>query len=206
MKFTHYSKVKDKYCIAYGGHCSEYLVQLRLLRPLLEKEFPGVDIYLSGRDDFLHLLHGEKYVIPYSKVKDRKREFGYLRELVTGKGHPVLQFLQESGINDPVSVPTSPNHNKLCVLTTTAIPPTKPISEGQIAQLRSDAIYSGYQVLVDPEPSVLESAGWVIGVENPILFEAAGLGIRTTLVTTGIGEKLYKLMFPKGEIMKNGMR
>jgi len=206
MSYIHYSKVKDKYCLAYGGHCSEYLVQLRLLRPLLEKEFPGVDIYLSGRDDFSHLFRGEDRIIPYSQVKGRKHEFGYLRELVTGTTHPVLDFLRESKITEAIEVPPQPNQNKLCVIVTEAIHPTKVMSEDQIARCRSDALYDGYQVWVNPGPGALDSAGWVVGVESPVLFEAAGMGIRTTLVPTGIGTQLYKLMFPLGEIMKNTSR
>jgi hypothetical protein len=32
------------------------------------------------------------------------------------------------------------------------------------------------------------------------LFEAAGKGIRTTLFPKGLGTRLYKTMFPNGEV------
>ncbi len=206
MKYDHYAKICNRYCIAYGGHCPEYLVQLRLLMPSLEKEFPDVKIHLAARDDFLHLFKGHKRVIPYSQIRERKREFGYVRELVTGNRHPVWLLLKESDIKPSIEIPNITNGNRLCVITTKAAQPTKPMNERQISQYTAEATYSGYQVWVDPSKGALESAGWVIGVENEILFEAAGMGIKTSLVPNGIGTQLYQLMFPKGEVLKNTSR
>ena len=181
-------------------------MQLRLLMPSLEKEFPDVKIHLAARDDFLHLFKGHKRVIPYSQIRERKREFGYVRELVTGNRHPVWLLLKESDIKPSIEIPNITNGNRLCVITTKAAQPTKPMNERQISQYTAEATYSGYQVWVDPSKGALESAGWVIGVENEILFEAAGMGIKTSLVPNGIGTQLYQLMFPKGEVLKNTSR
>ena len=203
MKYDHYAKICNRYCIAYGGHCPEYLVQLRLLIPSLEKEFPDVQIHLAARDEFLYLFKSHKHVIPYSQVKNKKREFGYVRELVTGSRHPVWQLLKESDIKPSIEIPNIENSNRLCIITTKAVQPTKSMSDSQISQYTAEATYGGYQVWLNPNAGALESAGWVIGVENEMLFEAAGMGIKTSLVPNGIGTNLYKLMFPMGEVLKN---
>jgi hypothetical protein len=66
------------------------------------------------------------------------------------------------------------------------------------------AAYEGYDVQVNPERSLVDQAGWVIGVEAAPLFEAAARGIKTSLVPTGLGATIYQRMFPRGEILKNG--
>ena len=43
---------------------------------------------------------------------------------------------------------------------------------------------------------------WVIGVENEQLYEAAAEGKKVTLIPTGIGENLFKKMFPFAEIIQ----
>ena len=46
-----------------------------------------------------------------------------------------------------------------------------------------------------------ENYDWIISVENEYLYEAAAAGKKVTLISTGIGENLFKSMFPKGEII-----
>ena len=206
MKYSHYAQIRNRYCIAYGGHCAEYLVQLRLLQPILDKEFPGMDIYLAARKDFLHLLKGVDHVLPYAEAKQKRKEFGYVRELAVGKKHPILQLLEESNIVPGLDIPAPPNSNRLCVLSTQGTHPTRSMTESQIAECSANAAYAGYEVWVDPKIGAVSSAGWVVGVENEMLFEAAGQGIKTSLVPNGIGTKLYTLMFPQGEVLRNVTR
>ncbi len=39
ISFIEYAKISDNYCICYFGYADEYLVQLRMLQPILEREF-----------------------------------------------------------------------------------------------------------------------------------------------------------------------
>jgi hypothetical protein len=55
----------------------------------------------------------------------------------------------------------------------------------------------GWDIEYDGDAS---DASLVIGVESVGLFEAAGRGVPTELVPTGLGTRLYKLMFPNGRV------
>ncbi len=59
---------------------------------------------------------------------------------------------------------------------------------------------AGYETEINGN---LETAGWVIGVENRFIWEAAALGIKTTLIETGIGTNLYRKMFPQNEVISS---
>jgi len=69
-------------------------------------------------------------------------------------------------------------------------------------EIEAKARFEGFEVWINPKFEAIEQAGWVVSVEQAALYEAAARGIKTTLVPTGIGQKLYQTMFPKGEIWK----
>jgi hypothetical protein len=70
------------------------------------------------------------------------------------------------------------------------------LEKEQLRILKNMAINEGYEIELD---SNIKNASLVVGVESVQLFEAAAKGIRTILVPTGVGENLYKTMFPGAE-------
>jgi len=198
VPFPQYSKIKNRYCIAYYGPCAEYIVQLLYLRPAIEKEFPGIEIYISCRDDCIRFIDKKERIIFGSELNTRKKEVAYIRELRCDlKNHPVLQLIQESNLQlsylEPPKIKQSDVRH--CVICTNAILPTGLIHN--IDQISNFVFHQGYSVGLNSD---ISKATWVIGPENEQLFTAAIQGIRTTLIPTGLGTELYKKLFPDGEI------
>jgi hypothetical protein len=199
MTLPHYTKVKDRYCIAYFGNSKEYLVQLRLLRPLMEAKFPGTQIYLAAKADNMYLLEGLERTIDKETLRDKNRDFGYIRELNCDmSSHPIHNFLKENSISESVCDKTSKIPGP-CGIFPEAYLPTRPLSDNEILQLRSFVARQGYQPKIGGK---IEDLTWVIGPENEHVFGAASLGIRTTLIENGLGTDLFKQMFPKAETKK----
>jgi hypothetical protein len=64
---------------------------------------------------------------------------------------------------------------------------------------------NGYMTKISNELKDIRGAGWVIGPENGLLFLGGVYGLKTSLIPNGLGEKLYKTMFPQGEILTGGI-
>ena len=181
----------------YFGPSKEYLVQLRLLRPILEKKFVDLNIHFCCKDDDINLLGKEK-TLTMSQLSVKRNKFAHVYEFFTNNQvHPIEEMLKECEITEyETNTPDIEQSNK-CVIVSEGNYPTKNLNKAQINKLKNKATASGYEV-----GEGLEGAGWVIGVESTELFEAAGKGIKTTLVETGVGTNLYEKMFPKGETIK----
>lgn len=193
----YYAQVKDKYCIAYFGHCNECIVQLKLLRPQLETQFPGVHIYLACRDEALYLLAGQERILGQSRL--RKEEFGYVRELLNDmQSNPVEAFLEESGVRiSPIK--SEPPTSGPAIILTHAVLPNQPLTPAQVVAATNHVRKKGSSLAVGDK---WQSAAWVLGPENAELYEAAAAGRKVTLIPTGFGEKLFVKMFPRGEILR----
>lgn len=196
--YAQYSKVKDNYCICYFGHADEYLIQLKLLKDVMKTNFQGLNIYFGCRDEKVHLLC-DCSVLKITQIKARKADFAHIKELkADGQSHPVEDLLLGSGVTNMFITDKQESETTKCIIVTKGVFPTGNLGENQIKSLETMAKDQGYCVSIDEKN--VEGAGWVIGVESPQLFEAAGRGVRTTLVPTGVGTRLYKNMFPNGEV------
>ncbi len=197
IAFPHYVEIKDKYCIAYYGNSDEYLIQLKLLRPLMEKTFPGIRIWLSCKDDAIYLLADEPRIINRSNLLLKEKDFGYIREILyNASEHPIEALLNESSIPiEAISIPAKTQKTTVCIL----YPENNfgSLSENQIKYIQNFVHGHGYTMHIGGN---YEYAGWVIGVENALLFQAAAFGIQTSLISGAFGENLYKKMFPAGKI------
>lgn len=197
--YAEYAKIKDHYCICYFGYSDEYLVQIRLLKGVMEREFDGLNIYFGCKDDKTHLLEGCPKILKISEIKMNRRAFAHIRELrFNGEVHPVEELLVSSGIKNFAITTEARTPTTKCVIITSGNYPTKPLDQKQIQILEQTAKSEGFSPVIDGDCA---DAGWVIGVESIPLFEAAGRGIKTSLVPTGIGTRLYKLMFPSGDVL-----
>jgi hypothetical protein len=198
-----YVKIKDNYCIVYFGNCKEYIVQLRLLRPIMEKTFAGLQVYLACKDEYMYLLNNESKTLSASSLKTQKQKFAYIREIYTEiNKHPVEELMLESEIPfQPICNNTI--HPELikgsCLLLTTANPPTRSLNANQITHALDYIRKQGCQAHLNKR---IDDFDWVVGVENENLYEAASQGKKVTLIPTGFGENLFKKMFPASEILR----
>jgi len=165
---------------------------------MLENKFPGLHIHICCNDESIHILGNEKTLsVTMSKLRLVKTKFAHVYELLTGSEvHPIEELLNSCDIDKyAIEVPQTELTTK-CVVISKGNYPTRNLTKPQISKLKGMATMQGYEI-----GETLEGVGWVIGVESEELFEAAGKGIKTTLVKTGIGDKLYKKMFPQGEVI-----
>jgi hypothetical protein len=193
-----YAKIKDRYCLLYLGFSWEYVVQLSCFLPLIEESLPGLDLHICCRDEVFHHFNNPK-IFPHAEFAEKKEDFAHVRELKCNMdSHPVEDLLKESKVPcKPVVTPTV-DLTIRCVICPDATLPTKPLESRQIEEIKGIARLRHFV----PEVSEnLEGAGWVIGPENGVLFLAASKGIKTSLVPTGVGTKLYQKMFPNGEVL-----
>lgn len=191
MDFTHYAKTYNNLCLVYSGDAPEYAVQLDYILPIARQTFPGFNISLCVPELFLPLT---KHAIPV------KEDCAFVKEIhVNPLEHSVLKIME--GLTFPrLEVKTG----GICLICPDAAPPTKNVKISQKGLVVGSRLHPRSEVDVTPEFSdvvdLIKSAGWVIGAENEYVFLAASMGIRTTLVPSGIGTDLYRAMFPHGEI------
>lgn len=150
----------------------------------------------------MYLLQGEERILSGDDLKSRKSDFAYVRELSCNmETHPIEELMKESNLScGPIETPTI-DLTRRCVLLTNGILPTKTLSAAQIQTAIQYIQKNGYEPEINGQ---IESAGWVVGVENEHLFQAAADGKRTTLIPTGLGASLFKAMFPNGELLQLG--
>lgn len=189
---------------------------LRMLRPEMNKAYPHLRIFISCRDEIMYLLGDEPDVIGYSEIHDRKNEFAYIRELNTAVGPPhAVEVLLKDSLPEFTPPPQAPLAGRRCLVCPDGALPTRSHQDANKLKLYAES--RGYKATVvgsdiHPGPSpvdvrpgsdklkLLDEADWVVGVENEYLFEAVRRGMKTTLIPTGVGSNLYKLLSPFGEI------
>jgi hypothetical protein len=198
MPLPDYTKIKDNCCISYLGYASEYMVQLNCLLPYLEAALPGLNIYLCCRDDIYHWFDNPK-TFPLSEFEEKKNMFAHVKQLKSDmQSHPIINLLEESNIQyGSVAVSPTNNLSTKCVICPETTLPAHAMNDVQMDKAKRLANIEGYYTEINTD---VMDAGWVIGVENGPIFLAASKGIRTTLIPTGMGTKLYKTMFPNAEI------
>jgi len=192
--------VKDKYCIFYFGLFDEFILQLIYLRPAIEKEFPGLELYIACKDEFYSQVQHHKNIVSYKDYN--KTNFGCSKELLFDNvEHPILSLLEDSAITlkylDRVEVKTD---SKKCVILTSGVGAIKSLTAPEINKLQQMALLQGYDVEVNGD---VVGASWVIGVENLKFYMAAIAGTRITLIPTGFGANFFQKAFPHGEIMSD---
>jgi hypothetical protein len=181
LDFEQYAKIKNKYCLCYFGHNTEYLVQLKLVRPLIERKFPNLKISLCSRDEHQSLL--EKQDFPAREIKVRRSEFAFMREITHDGKHPVEAILEECQIPDWTI------H-------------TQRIETGNCAVLgdlgdKLPALARMYELKFGNFNWLAADA--VVGKESAEFYQAAAIK-PSILVAQNGGTRLYKKLFPNGEI------
>jgi hypothetical protein len=198
LPLVEYMKIKDNYCISYQGGAKDFLMQLKLLRPAMEAKFPGTQVYISCRDEFAYIFEDEPRIIPRSELQEKRKQFAYVRELgYKTDENPVEKLMTESGIEIP-QICTNSKQNCAAVLLPHGNFPNKNLTHKQIKDVTEYVRSQGCELSINKP---CESFNWVIGVENEFLYKSASCGKRVTLIPTGIGENLFRCMFPEAEIL-----
>ena len=201
--YPEYVKIKDKYCISYLGHNDEYIIQLINIRDAIQKELPGIQLYICCNDRLSDLKTSYSNILLSDELRKNKKNFAYIRSIrYEDNGlHPILNLLHESNItlqhfNKPTRIQ---NDYRKCIIICTGSPPTKSISDEILSSILARLKRDNRPVLViknqKDKPS-LNDTGLIIGVECELLFSAAFQGIETCLVPTGVGTELYQTLFP----------
>lgn len=194
-----YSKIKNNYCICYFGQCDEYLVMLEMLRPHIERTFPGMNFYIGCRDESLTVFDNPEYrTMPLSRLKVLKDTFAHIKELkYENVGHPVEKIIEDSGVRG-IAVPCGlPCQTQKATIITHGSYPTGPLGERQIEAATKFAKSRGFEPSINGD---WKNSGMLIGVESVGLLKAAATGIPVFLAPTGCGWQLVKKMFSNVEI------
>lgn len=199
-----YLNIKNNYCVCYYGLNKEYVVQLRALRPIIENQYKGVNIYISVEDNNLYLLRGEDKIIPKSEINIKKQEVSYVREIFSSlEFHSVEKLIEESEIKIDLNIKQK-NTKKIeqgAILTKGNFP-NRSLNFKQIEAAENFLYEKGIKkIKINPSYDDFEAIDMIIGVENETTYEYALKGIKTYLVPTGNGEKLFLKMFPKNELI-----
>jgi len=174
-------------------------VQLKNLKPILEREFPDLVIYIGCKDDKIELLKECNHVLKISELKIRKNDFAHISELrYNGSTHPIEDFIISAGLTNFGLQPETPEKTTKCVIITKGSHPTKTLEKYKIDKLKRIATLKGMYCEYDTD---VNDAGLVMGVESVGLCQAAFSGIETHLVPTGVGTRLYKSMMPKINVL-----
>jgi hypothetical protein len=164
----------------------------------MEKNFPDIEIYLSSKDDMTYLFRNEPRTLSKTDLLENKKQFAYINEIsYNGKDHPIEKFMQDSEIKiEPIVSEVSNFGN--AVLFSQGSYPNKKLCYNKIKSIINYVESRNCKVDIN-QP--FENYSWVIGIENEQVYEAAALGKKITLIPTGIGENLFKMMFPCTEIL-----
>lgn len=199
IRFDDYAKIVNNYCLCYFGSSDEYLVQLRLLKPIFELVFPDITIYLGCKDEKIHLLQDCKHTLKLTEIKIKKNEFAHISEIkFNGRTHPIEDILLESSIANFGIAPASTDKTIKCLIVTKGSHPTKPLTMDQVNKLKRMAVARGMEYEIDTD---IKGTGLVVGVESVQICEAAASGIETILIPTGVGSRLYKKLFPNLQLL-----
>lgn len=199
-----YAKIKDNYCVAYFGHSKDYIIQMRLVRPLIERELPGTKVFICCRDEFMYLLGGQERVLPRSELQSSRSKFAYVRELLCDmQSNPVDQLLAESEIPycEAATLQYAPADALLCRVFHFGQAPTRSLDGKELKRVLAYA-QDRFPGRMPVEMGGKVSHGeWVLGVECEATWEAASRGLPVTLLRTGFGENMFSKLFPKCEII-----
>jgi hypothetical protein len=91
-----YISIKNKYCIGYFGSDKSLISDLLKARKVIEKDFPGLQVYIACKDEMLDLVKGVKNIILESVMSSFTGKVAYLR-ILEEKGD-LIKILEESNI------------------------------------------------------------------------------------------------------------
>jgi hypothetical protein len=94
---SNYIAIKDKYCIGYFGSDRSLLSDMLNSRKFIEKEFPGLQIYIACKNEMQDLVMGNKNVILESNMSSFTGKLAYFR--ILEEKSDLNKLLEESNIS-----------------------------------------------------------------------------------------------------------
>lgn len=94
---SNYIDIKDKYCIGYFGSDRSLLSDMLNARKFIEKEFPGLQIYIACKNEMQDLAMGGKNVILESNMLSFTGKVAYFR--ILEEKSDLIKLLEESNIS-----------------------------------------------------------------------------------------------------------
>jgi hypothetical protein len=79
IPFTTYLEIKDNYCLTYFGNSSEIINLLIEKISKIEKELPGINIYLAVLDSFKNTLNFKNII--FKSELDQANKCIFYREI-----------------------------------------------------------------------------------------------------------------------------
>lgn len=219
MPFPQYVRVKDNYCCLYLGDAAEYVVGLKLLKPQIEEQLPGLRFWIGCNDNFNYLFENHDEVV-FSNEFDKTR-FAYVREMRNDSTtHPLIKLMDESNLKIKPVCKIKEKKVGQCLICPEGISPTKSLKHLEVEELKEKAIKKGYSPIVlgsdihhcleiknrpcgRDKNTYIEGSSWIIGVENEYVLMGAVKGVKTTLIKTGVGHSLFKQLSPETEVVES---
>jgi hypothetical protein len=209
MAYENYVRVKDKLAVIYEGHNADYLIQMSALRPAIRKALPDISLTIVCREEYLIWLDNDPDHLSIESYKKIPIGWGRTIPLVYDAGngsHPILEQIQKSNIIPTPPLPTS--GSSIGVICTHGHFPVETASQKQIDMTKRLVLSKGYTpIIADGLPlldrkKLADTAGFVVGVECDLFFAAMVRGVPTTLLESGKGSNLYKMMANKPVIIQ----
>lgn len=184
----------NRYCIAYFGPHDEYIIQLNIVKKIVEKQRSDIIISIVCRDDIDPII--SESAIPRSKFN--REDFAYVRQITDGSNvHPIMSIIKESSISmNGVDFKPINDSNKCVIITHNSH--SQSMTTEQRVKSKELAASKGYEVFFDANDV---NVGWIIGLESPMLYLAGISGAKTSLIPSSFGSELYKNIFKRGEVL-----
>lgn len=198
IDFNKFVKTKNNFYLAYFGPCHEYVEQLLFIKPFIEQQY-NVNIHIVCRDELQSIY---KNIITQSNFDNnliiKNRNYKEIKSNL--REHPIELLINENNVIIPDVIDNKNSNSNICIIYPNGIIPTKKLNDLEIELLINFCSMQGYTVEINKDS---REAGWVVGVENLSLFQAAFSGIKTTLIDVGIGTNLFNILTNnKNKILK----
>jgi len=72
IPFTQYLDIKDNYCLSYFGEDEQFLVKVLDARHYIERELPGLQVFIACKDIFKQIAEDRANIILESKMAEYK--------------------------------------------------------------------------------------------------------------------------------------
>jgi hypothetical protein len=96
VPLSKYISIKDKYCIGYFGRDKSLILDLLKSRKAMEKQFPGLVVFIACKNEMMELIKGHHDIILESNIESFSGKVGYFRNLE--EKSDLIRLLHESNI------------------------------------------------------------------------------------------------------------
>lgn len=172
---------------------------LKFLRPYIEQQFKGIQIYLACKDESFYLLADEPRVVKKSFFD--KNDYCYVRNIVINMEkmiHPVHELFIESDIKIPKFEITSGINSNHAIIMTKGITPTKSLSNTEVEKIKKFCDLKGWTYDID---NFTSQNCHIISVENEFFAKNILSGKKCILIDSGLGTNFYKSIFMNLEVI-----